>query len=571
MDERTARTIQGLKDWKQIARMVANSKSSGRLTLEIEQALHERALALAHDEIAKVTELKLVGLTPAEEKVLRAVKEYLVIKRRIGSNANRTLDQIRRQGFLGAAEISVEKARPTQGFRELVEVNRQDISYENIVVQHQEEFSERTLWFAQRALGLSKSSDVVPAAASSLTQMRTEAVLHWLQGLAEENHGILPDFSNADVASAIGLDLHRYGRPQGNIQSRIDFACFQCGLPPLGLAATEPFSEAWRNNNGAWDFPISSMRVAAKSRNWSVDDFQRVLAATRTLQSSAHPMWKEKMVTAEGDVRAWAFSFDQHITEQAEHLSVSRPPSWSRDELILALELYLRNPDSTLGKKSPEVLELSELLNRLGLALGIARSNAFRNANGVYMKMMNYRRLDPRYTNHGRIGLTRGNKDEDVVWSEFSGDPQKLKAVAGAIRAVLDKRAKNDGLGFVEDEEGITEAAEGRLLTRLHRIRERSHQLVKQRKKSALEAHGHLFCEACGFDFGRSYGDSAGSIIDCHHTKPVHTLAEGEKTRLKDLALLCANCHRVVHAFRPWLSIEELRHRLAAAHVASPG
>lgn len=59
MDERTARTIHGLKDWKQIARMLANSKSSGRLTIEIEQALHERALALAHDEVAKVTELKL--------------------------------------------------------------------------------------------------------------------------------------------------------------------------------------------------------------------------------------------------------------------------------------------------------------------------------------------------------------------------------------------------------------------------------------------------------------------------------------------------------------------------------
>ena len=34
-------------------------------------------------------------------------------------------------------------------------------------------------------------------------------------------------------------------------------------------------------------------------------------------------------------------------------------------------------------------------------------------------------------------GLTRGNKDEAVVWGEFSGDRQRLAAVAAAIRAVI--------------------------------------------------------------------------------------------------------------------------------------
>ena len=35
--------------------------------------------------------------------------------------------------------------------------------------------------------------------------------------------------------------------------------------------------------------------------------------------------------------------------------------------------------------------------------------------------------------------------------------------------------------------------------------------------------------------------------------------SEGVKTRLSDLALVCANCHRMIHARRPWLSIEGLR------------
>ncbi|RSK73865.1 hypothetical protein EJ774_25340, partial [Pandoraea apista] len=47
-------------------------------------------------------------------------------------------------------------------------------------------------------------------------------------------------------------------------------------------------------------------------------------------------------------------------------------------------------------------------------------------------------------------------------------------------------------------------------------------------------------------------------LIDVHHTKPVHTLAEGEITRLEDLALLCSNCHRVVHSSRRWRTVEEV-------------
>jgi 5-methylcytosine-specific restriction protein A len=36
-------------------------------------------------------------------------------------------------------------------------------------------------------------------------------------------------------------------------------------------------------------------------------------------------------------------------------------------------------------------------------------------------------------------------------------------------------------------------------------------------------------------------------------------LRPGAKTRLSDLHLLCANCHRMVHAKRPWLTLDELK------------
>src|SRR5215470_14083703 len=61
-----------------------------------------------------------------------------------------------------------------------------------------------------------------------------------------------------------------------------------------------------------------------------------------------------------------------------------RKPDWVRDELILALELYLRYGGNPPPKGSTEIEALSKTLNRLGRYLGIATEDRFRNVNGVY-------------------------------------------------------------------------------------------------------------------------------------------------------------------------------------------
>jgi 5-methylcytosine-specific restriction enzyme A len=66
-------------------------------------------------------------------------------------------------------------------------------------------------------------------------------------------------------------------------------------------------------------------------------------------------------------------------------------PPWSRDELILALDLYLRFAGNPPGKAAREVVELSNILNQIGTEI-TARTAKYRNPNGVYMKIMNLRR-----------------------------------------------------------------------------------------------------------------------------------------------------------------------------------
>jgi 5-methylcytosine-specific restriction enzyme A len=241
-----------------------------------------------------------------------------------------------------------------------------------------------------------------------------------------------------------------------------------------------------------------------------------------------------------------------------------RNEPWSRDELILALDLYMTNPASPPGKSSKEVQDLSSLLNRLAQQLnrGGTHATTYRNANGVYMKMMNFRRFDPAFTATGKVGLTRGNKDEAIVWDEFSADRQKLRQVSAAIRAAILLPPDQQPPPYDEDE--IAEAEEGQILTRFHRVRERNRTLVEKRKKQA-QKDGSFRCEVCEFDFEKQYGERGKGFIEVHHTKPVHALVAGSKTRLEDLALVCANCHRMIHSRRPWLSISELRSLIDAA------
>jgi 5-methylcytosine-specific restriction enzyme A len=102
------------------------------------------------------------------------------------------------------------------------------------------------------------------------------------------------------------------------------------------------------------------------------------------------------------------------------------------------------------------------------------------------------------------------------------------------------------------------ESEEGRVIAAIHLRHERAAGLVKKKKALALATTGRLACEACGFDFRLRYGARGEGFIECHPFLPIHQLKPGDKTRITDLSLLCSNCHRMIHAKRPWLTKDEL-------------
>jgi hypothetical protein len=68
------------------------------------------------------------------------------------------------------------------------------------------------------------------------------------------------------------------------------------------------------------------------------------------------------------------------------------------------------------------VIELSETLNRLAHA-DRDRSPTHRDANGVTMKLLNFRPFDPDYTASGRVGLHHTSRVTSRVWRELATDP----------------------------------------------------------------------------------------------------------------------------------------------------
>jgi hypothetical protein len=93
-------------------------------------------------------------------------------------------------------------------------------------------------------------------------------------------------------------------------------------------------------------------------------------------------------------------------------------------------------------------------------------------------------------------------------------------------------------------------------------LRYRNMDLVRMKKEQALvEGNGRIKCECCEFDFLKTYGEVGEGFIECHHKISLH---HGERiTKPEDLALLCSNCHRILHRRNPdnaYYSVEELRH-----------
>jgi 5-methylcytosine-specific restriction protein A len=212
---------------------------------------------------------------------------------------------------------------------------------------------------------------------------------------------------------------------------------------------------------------------------------------------------------------------------------------WVYDELVLAADLVSRSGWTGVRASSAEAHALSALLRRGQLHDGEELPDNFRSTSSIQRKTYDIATADEAY--EGKP--TRGGRLDARVIAAFRADTAGMQARAAAVRIALDA---GETLPVEPDEVDEVSAREGGILEHIARRRERDRGLRARKIRATLAAGGVIACEVCGFNFGRVYGERGEGYIEVHHVRPLHVSGETE-TRLDDLALLCANCHRMCH------------------------
>lgn len=92
---------------------------------------------------------------------------------------------------------------------------------------------------------------------------------------------------------------------------------------------------------------------------------------------------------------------------------------WTREQLLLALRLYVRLPFGQLHQRNPAVIKFA---NHIG-----------RTPSAVAMKACNFASLDHTFLASGRRGLSAASIADRQIWEEFKNNPEGIAAEAEGI------------------------------------------------------------------------------------------------------------------------------------------
>jgi predicted HNH restriction endonuclease len=136
-------------------------------------------------------------------------------------------------------------------------------------------------------------------------------------------------------------------------------------------------------------------------------------------------------------------------------------------------------------------------------------------------------------------------------WSYYGIYDQTVRSAGSDVNPNLVARAASFFLSVARlmpnakpenEEREVYPQIENRKLVTSHLHRERSRYLATERK-----IHDDYECQVCGLRFENAYGELGEGFAEAHHRVPLSRLTGKVKTRMQDLATVCANCHRMLH------------------------
>ena len=236
-------------------------------------------------------------------------------------------------------------------------------------------------------------------------------------------------------------------------------------------------------------------------------------------------------------------------------LNINEPTLWSKLELILLIDIFLRR-----NYKDERVISKAFQYNE-GLNSYLSRSHP------VFFKSKNdIKTLFKKFENwHTSQSVNDCNSYEFFYFQDLIKQASSLTTVAGALRIFIESQ-----MVLYDFESSPMSLVEGESLEKKHFIRERDLRVVAAKKASVLKEKKYLACEVCDFNFEDHYGVHGANYAEVHHLKPISEFQSRSVTHLEDLAIVCSNCHRMIHRKKPWLSITELKNmiRMTSSKIA---
>lgn len=109
---------------------------------------------------------------------------------------------------------------------------------------------------------------------------------------------------------------------------------------------------------------------------------------------------------------------------------MSRRLGWTRQQLLVAFNLYCQIPFGKLHSRNPEIIKYAELIGRTPSALA--------------MKLTNIASLDPVITSSGRRGLKGASSADKEMWNEMQNDWENFAIESFQAMRVFDEDSNEE-------------------------------------------------------------------------------------------------------------------------------
>lgn len=213
-------------------------------------------------------------------------------------------------------------------------------------------------------------------------------------------------------------------------------------------------------------------------------------------------------------------------------------PSWNKEELILALDLYFKLDYGQMHGRHPLVIQLSNDLRNLNIHQNIPDKETFRSVNSVALKLANLKKSDQNFSGKG---MRDGSKLEKEVWNKYHTHKDRLSKEAELVRQLYLK-PKNESVK-VSEPKGKYKSD---FLFQYHKNRETDPIVIKVKKEMVLATTQKLKCEVCSFDSLAFYGEIGNDLMEIHYNKELKKEPGLESSEMSDFVVVCSNCHKAL-------------------------